>query len=489
MYKGHEKQLTEGHRKIFPIFVSSLCSKDERLRTLRSKLYYDVGRTDLLFVDEQVNRDRDILHQDDLEVADELIGRIRQAKAFVCILGSSEHGSPISVRSRPSRVSFFEVELFQAALLNKDIYLFVRDDFTPEPRLQRLLDILPAAFPEWRNVARQSEHQIISGLEQVVDRTLKPRMHWHWPNLRHPVRRLAQALYAARARNRASPSILFLDGAVEEEGEKPRLEVLEILFREIDLLSNEEKRLSRLWIGLRELMPLDFRKVDDPTLLTCWNRLLAEWARAGAWYGLHGHTPLGSLAALNSLAQVREQLSSVRSEPRGSRDTAFPGGALASAKYSIAKRLYVTKDREDCFNEALSDLKRSLDVEREDKSGLLAIRGSVLRQLGRIPECIDDYEEVLRIRRRANAPLNEIGDALCELGYGYLRQLSPRKALRLCEEGVEGLRQGGAPGFLARGLRKLAVAYLMNGRLKRAYEARQEANAVANEHGALDQLG
>ena len=486
MREVRESPLNEDQRKSFPVFVSSLCSKDDALRTLRSKLYYDVGRTNVVFIDEEVNGNRDIPQQDDLEVADELIVRIREAKAFVCILGGSEHGSPIRVQDKPSRVSFFEVELFQAALLNKDIYIFVRDDFTPGPRLQRLLEILPVAFPEWNRAKRLCANEILSGVEQVVDRTLSRQTHW--PTFRQPIRKLTQALYAARARNRPNSAILFLDGEIEMRGEKPRLEVPQLLLQEIELQSNEEKRISRLWIGLREMMVLDPKSQQDPELLTCWSRLLAEWSRAGAWYGLHGDTPLGCLAALNSLAQVRNRLSSLRSGAHSSRDTVFPGGALASAKYSIAKRLYIAKDREARFNEALSDLKHSLDIEREDKSGLLAIRGSISRELGRVSDCIDDYEEVLRLRRHANAPANEIGQALSELGYGYLRKLSLRKGLRLCEAGVEGLRQGGRAGFLARGLRKLAIAYLANGRLRKAYEMQSEATAVAVKHGALDQL-
>lgn len=176
MYKCETQHLTEPERKTFPIFVSSICSSDKELEKLRSKIYHDVGRTELIFIDEEVNRDRDLLRQDDLEVADELISRIRQAKAFVCILGGSQHGSPIKVQGQSSRASFFEVELFQAALLNKNIHIFVRDEFAPEPRLQRLLDILPAAFPEWRNIRRQSEREILSSLERVVDRTMNPRL-------------------------------------------------------------------------------------------------------------------------------------------------------------------------------------------------------------------------------------------------------------------------------------------------------------------------
>ena len=95
---------------------------------------------------------------------------------------------------------------------------------------------------------------------------------------------------------------------------------------------------------------------------------------------------------------------------------------------------------------------------------------------------------MVRLRKENHAADHELGDALSELGFAHLWQLSPRKGLRFCEEGVAKLRQGGRAGFLARGLRKLAVAYLVNGRLRKAYEARREAKSVASAHGALDQL-
>ena len=37
-------------------------------------------------------------------------------------------------------------------------------------------------------------------------------------------------------------------------------------------------------MGLRELMTADPRALRDQDLLACWDRLLAEWARAGAWF-------------------------------------------------------------------------------------------------------------------------------------------------------------------------------------------------------------
>lgn len=471
----------------FPLFLSSLCRRAPGLEDLRGQIYRDIGRKTWIYVDEQFKQ-RDTPQQDDLCAADELITRVRQADTFICILAGSSHGSPIRVGGNLSSASFFEIELFQAALLRKKVHVFVRKDFTPEPRLDALLRIFKDAFPEWRNLAPLSQEEIFAGVMRVADETVSGHPARPWLALRAPINRLVQALYAARARNRTNPSLLFLHGDTDPTLDKPRVELLQTLTQDIERQPNEEKRLSRLWIALRELMGLDHQASKDPDLLQYWNYLLAEWARAGAWYGLHADMPLGCLAALNSLTKVRERLGTFVSAAKDRRDIEFPGGPLASAKYSIAKRLYIRQDRIARFDEALCDLERSLHTEGQDKSGLLAIRGSILRQLGRISDSIADYETVVRLRKKNHASDHEIGEALSELGYAYLLHFSPRKGLRLCEEGVEKLRHGARAGFIARGLRKLAVAYVVNGKLRNAHRARQEAKRVAVAHGALDQL-
>jgi tetratricopeptide (TPR) repeat protein len=474
--------MNNSQKKTFPVFVSSLCQR-ANLKDLRARIYDDIGKKTYVYIDEQFKH-RNIERQKDLEAADELISRVREANTFICILGGTSHGSSIKVYEYDSKVSFFEIELFQAALLEKKIHVFVRNDFTPEPKLESLLGILKFAFPEWRNIKRQNEREILSGVERVVDQALHHQTSELWFKLRAPINRLVQAFYTARA---ITP-VFFMNNAIELRNEQPRLEILRPLVTDIEQQPNEEKRLSRLWLGLRELMAYSYENIRDEELLRYWNQLLSEWARAGAWYGLHADTPLGCLAALNSLTRVRQRLVTLKPEISESDDNAFPGGSLASSKYSIAKRLYIKSDRETRFKEALHDLQRSLEIPGSDQSGLLAIRGSIFRQMGRISECIKDYEEVLRIRIQTHAPVSQIGDALSELGFGYLRDFSPRKGLRFCQEGVEMLRQESQAGFLVRGLRKLAIAYIMNGRLNKAYELFQEARSIAVKCGAFDQL-
>lgn len=469
----------ESAYKKYPIFCSSLCTE---LYNLREQLYINVGREKYIYVDEKfIKRPQNHNH---LETVDELIQRIRESDIFVCILGGKRHGTKINIGDNSSSVTFFELELFQAALLQKQIYIFVRDDFDPEPRLKKLLEIIDFYLPELICQKRMNDREIQEQCSRLVQRERLTKPFRIIRYLYRPIRRLVQGFY----RQNYNRKILYLEGKFEPKNEPPNRAIIENVVKIIKEESNEEKRLSRIWIGVRELMSAPYTTSLDIELLQYWNRLLGEWAKAGAWYGLHADTPLGCLAALNSLTDVRLKIEQHHSSRVLPQDTAYPGGALASSKYSIAKLLYIKNDRKDRFNEALDDINKAMMLPSTDESGLIAIRGSIYRQLGRLTDAISDYEVVLNIRRKGGMSESAIGEAMSELGFAYLKQFHFRRGLDYCREGVELLRQGVRPGFLARGLRKLSVAYLCNGKLKRAYEAKQEAKTVAMKHRAFDQL-
>lgn len=467
----------------YPIFLSSLCRE---LWGLRQRIFEEVGHGTEVYVDEKVKW-RNTTHQEDLEAADELIRRIREAKVFVCILGGRRIGSPVKVDTRPSAVSFFEIELFQAALTGKNVHLFVRDDFEPEPRLRQLLKIIGGAFPEWVEKKPLNDARILDEIRRLVDSERRKKLILPLFGLFKPIRRLVQAL-SARVRNNSPSHQLFLENQFERRGSKPNINIISDLFDQVRSLRNEERRLSRLWIVVRELMCVPYTETHDKNILSYWSEVLGQWARAGAWYGLHGDTPLGCLAALKSLAEVRAHLQ------KYGRDLlpeliAYPGGALASAKYSIAKRLIIPADRKKRLNEALEDIRLSQAQTEKHNDGLLAIRGSILRQLYRYSEAVSDYEVVLTLRQQKSAPDNAIGEALSELGFGYLYQGRLLKGLDYCEKGVELLRTAEISGFLVRALKKLAIAYLITGRPVKAYETWMEVKQLADETGAFDQLG
>lgn len=474
-------------RHIYPVFLSSLCKAAPGLWELRLEAFEKIGSKSTIYVDEQVEK-RDIPNQDDLAASDELIMRIRESDDFVCILAGCSHGSPINVNGFDSRTSFFEIELFQAALLRKKIHLLVRDDFTPNGQLENILRMLKNSFPEWINAPRLSDKQILDEIQLITEGRSNIMRHGYRLAFHNPIGKLVQSLYSLRAREPELPQITFLESEIDSYVGAPRTDLIQSVFREIEANKNEEKKLSRIWLGLRELLIPDYMNTADPELFGYFNRLLDEWVKAGSWYGLHGHTPLGCLAALNTLTRLRAHISTNFKDYPEVGDTYYPGGALASAKYSIAKRLYVKRDREACFSSALKDLNFSMNDGTHNQANLLAIRGSIMLHTKRVSECINDYENVLKIRRENSAKETQIGEALTELGYAYVMQLSVRKGLRLCEEGVEKMRAGVRPGFLSRALRKLAVSYFANGKIIKAYNTYEESKHHAIESAAFDQL-
>ncbi|MBI4824305.1 MAG: hypothetical protein HY805_08790 [Nitrospirae bacterium] len=465
--------------KVYPVFLSSVC-KPEEMDKLREDIF-KVGEEKYIYVDEKV-KPRNIEQTVPLESVDDLIQRIREARVFVCILGGTRRGTDIEINKNISSISFFEIELFLSALMGKPVHFFIRNDYVPDPRLSDLLTIVESSLPEWIS-KKCDDSQIIEHCRRLANRE-RPTSPFR--SLRHiypPVRRFVQGLYTARRRNK----IRFLAEEYVSRHSQPDRHLLQNISELIHTQPNEERRLARLFIGIWELMAAPYSTCSDLELLQYWNALLSEWSKAGAWYGLHADTPLGCLAALNSVTKVREHLKKQGSVLKPS-DIGYPGGALASAKYSIAKRLIKKQDRERRFHEALNDLDIAMQLPESDEAGLRAIRGSIYRQLGNITEAISEYETVLNLRQSCGANLSAIGEAMSELGYAYLKRFHFNKGLDYCREGVSLLRSGTRPGFLVRGLRKLAVAYLCNGKLIKAFDIKEEAKKLATEHGAFDQL-
>ncbi|MGR3318446.1 MAG: hypothetical protein ACUZ8O_08185 [Candidatus Anammoxibacter sp.] len=158
-----------------------------------------------------------------------LIKRVREANVFICVLGGKRHGDPIKIDSRPSSVSFFEIELYQAALLEKEVHLFIRDDFDPEPRLQRLLEILRFAFPEWFNQKRLTDTQITECIKRIIEKKRRKFLFNPFNAIRAPINRLVQALCIDRGRNLLNSPLLFLDGEFEARVNPPNHQIIRTL--------------------------------------------------------------------------------------------------------------------------------------------------------------------------------------------------------------------------------------------------------------------
>ncbi len=467
-------------------FISSV---SKGLGGLRADLY-EFGQSSgyPLYVDERV-RFRNLAIDDPLTIADELLESIRTSKRFVCILGGSGRGSAVRVEGQDSNVSFFEIELFQAALLRKPIHVFVIEGFSPEPRLERLLQLLHFAFPHWNGLQPLTQSQVFERIGQLVREPAMPRFRFPLSS-RSLIRRMVHSFFIGRSHIGAGVpkgDVRFLDDGRTPSGRQPNLDLAVAALESARSEANEQNRLSRIWVAVRELMTdLEGGKPDTEGLIHL-NDALGQWSSAASWYGLHAHIQMGALAALNSAADVRRTLRDRGAKGIDPQAVAFPGGSLASAKYSIAKLLPNRRAKEAMLRDALSDATCCSALGVDPLGDALSVRAAIVDAIGARSASVADYEEVLRRRKAAGADGPSVGIALSDLGFAYALSGQRARGRGMIEDGVRLLDGHVRAGFLARARRKLAAAYLITGRPIAAYRELQLSRQAARASGALDQ--
>lgn len=462
------------------------------LKEVRQRIHdLELPNGQAIWVDE-IDRPRTIATDDPFDTIDDLFALVRRSSAFLVLLSKERYGTSIKVGERQAHVSFWEAEIFYAALVGKPIQVFLLDDFAPDPKLAALLSILDFALPResW-----SGPHSRSSVVRSVHDYLLAQLATKRTLGATGSVRsRLTESFYTHRGLDAvggaaAREKLCFLDGHLHDPTVEPNIDVAKRLLATITEMQDEEKRLSRLWLVFRELSGSTIENPEDASLLPYWNSFFGAWASAGSWYGLHAHLHLGVLSALTTQARVRERMVSLASRDWQDEPTLYPGGALASSRYSIARKIGRRKLKNRLLRAATRDLERELAEGSDDPANLYAIRGSIYRQMGRFSAGIRDYEEVFRLRKLSGASEGRLGEALSELGFGYLFCLRLFKGRDLLKEGVMLLSQGDSrAGFLIRAKRKLAIAYALTGSLRMARQEREEARSLAEERGIYDQI-
>ena len=426
------------------------------------------------------------------ETLDDLFQLIRESSVLLVLLSGGRYGTGIGVGGNTAHVSFWEAELFYAALAGKTVRVFQVDDFTPGPKLAALLAVLRSALSPGSWSGPYSRTAVVSAVHDFlidhIDRSA-PRF-----SPRRFLGRLVDGLCYLRGRDATGgsaerESFQFLDGRFFDATVQPDEGVIRRLLGQVSTLPDEEKRLTRLWLVFRELSGTALEGQSHAHWLPYWNAFFGQWASAGSWYGLHSHAHLAVLPALVSLAKVRHRMSSLESSEWQDDPTHYPGGALASSRYSIAGYMKSRKNRRFMLGAASKDLERALSEGVDDQTNLLAIRASIYRRLGAFSAAVADYEAVLHQRRAGGASDSAVGEALSELGYGYLFLLRIARGRALLEEGVRLLESNDVrPGFLVRAKRKLAASYALSGHPLRARKELREAVGLARKHGVLDQI-
>ena len=415
-----------------------------------------------------------------LRKAEICVQGVRECEIYVAVVRSN-HGSGIELRPKEqTQASFFELELFEAALLQKPTYIFVLDGHDPSERLTGLLNLLKPAFPGFDPTAR-TQQQIYDEVRALADATEQSRQRVVLRQKRASLRLMSEALTEARLNSydptTSAPNLRFLGGGQDPSLATPNLDLVRDAMSRAANRPNHQERLTLIWIAIRELMGAPLETAPAGEIVDLWTQALGEWNSAGAWYGLHGHPLMGCLAALGSLSAIKL---------RASQPNEIPQGAMSSEYYSIAKLV----GRGDLKAEVLRTSRAHIDAAflSGESAGKFAQRGSVRGAQGDSAGAIEDYRMVVALRTGSEQASNDdIGQAKTEFGFALVMAGRRTEGLMEMEEGIQ-LFEGQPTGFLIRAQRKLGRAYIRAGAPRRALDMLATAHDNAERTGALDQV-
>lgn len=412
-----------------------------------------------------------------IEKAQLCLDGVRSAECFVAVL-SQRHGWLVTIDGAgtvPS--SFFEAELFEAALLEKPAHVFLLDGFAPlDDKLKNLLKLLGPFFPDM-DLRPVSEDEILRRISRLIARYERPR--WMRPIFAAPrVAPMAKTLIGLRHRpydvRLGLPPLRFVGRAGDNSLPVPDPAVVAAVIEKAKATPKNQTRLMLLWFAIRALMRAPFTDPAFAHLLPLWSDAFGAWASAGAWYGMHAHIGLGCIAALGSASEVRV-LQGGGPEPWRN----LPHGPLASEYYSLSR---LAGKPPGILELALQHIEAAIDVGAGVPSHAMAIRGSIYREMGNMPAALAEFERVCELRKDEGAGF---GEAQNEYGFALWQSGRRHEGLMLMEEG---LAKETRTGFWIRGARKLALAHARAGHPNRALDLAVAAHDKAVEIGAYDQI-
>jgi hypothetical protein len=407
---------------------------------------------------------------------------VKDSDVYVAV-AQSKHGSGVQISAtEKAQASYFELELFEAALLQKPAYVFLLKGAEPTPRLKALLDLLAPALPGFCREPL-TEDQVLRRTADILERQSRPKFLSALTAVTASGKRMADQLTGSRHRSydpaRELPNIEFLGGMSDPTAKPPTNSLVEDLLDRADNEPNYQTKLVLLWLAVRELMGAPTTDPSSAPFLPLWDETLSAWTSAGAWYSLHGHPLMGCLASLASLSRVRQQKTGLLDAPHG---------ALSSEYYSIAKRVGSPVLRQTMLQTSLKHME--VAFLKMETSGNFAQRGSVRRALGDKAGAIADYEKTLTLRENHEAATPaQIGDAMTELGFALVLDGQRRRGVKYLENGVSLLEGSRPTGFLVRALRKLGRGYFLTGSPRLALATLARAHELAVQLDMRDQIG
>lgn len=449
---------------------------EERRRIFEHGLQYG---NNAVWVDEY-SHPRDIATVDPLESVDDLLIEIERSQLYLVLVGTDWAGTAIKVAGQESKVSFFEMELFYAAMRARPIVVVERTDIELSTRTSDMLTLMRRTIPQSNWYKAHSIADAESLCKFFVDRCVDGELG-NLAQTSGQYASLLRSLWKSLEKDHDAEHVEWLGGVLLPTHEKPNVAVIDGCLDDAGTLYSHQARLSRIWIAARELMGVPWLDHQHDEWLPYWDRVLAAWNKAGGWYGLHGHVDLGYLAALNSMETVRLRWRAIGEAAADDPAWDPPYSSQASAYYALARRVRSLRYRYRGMRRALVLVDKARPQDEIGRSNVLSIRASILKGLGAFAAANRAYEEVVRLRTQAGASEGAIGEALSELGFGLLHTMHWLRGRSLLHEGVAMMRRADySPGFLVRALRKEAIACRWLGRFSEARNLDEQARELAD---------
>lgn len=453
-------------------FLSSTVTGLEDLRRQAHAFGQQFGR-DSIWVEEAIRPGS----AGGLAAADMMLEELERSQIFVALLASNRHGTAVPVDGQDSQVSYFELEIFYAALLQCPVVIVAVGGVASDARLAPLLAALSQDAPRSSVSIVSDLHEAALRVEQIVTKAASGT---------HKYSSLSAKAYGhlLEWKWRNAPNVAWLGGNYPPGPVTPNLEVIRACLDEASSSASHKEKLARVWIASRELTGVPYWTKAGRSWLPEWRRVLSAYNKAAGWYGLHGHIDLGYLAALNS---IRELCSVAVREDDSLRDNPLwqpPYSSMASAYHALGRRVASWRSRRLALSRALALVDLAKTDDRIGEANVLSIKGSILRAQMHFGAAAHAYRRVLRLRQEASAPDGQIGEAMTELGHGLLFLGKWVEGRSLLIEGVQLMEDAGySAGFLVRAKRKLAMALRLTGAFHDAREQARQARDLATATG------
>jgi len=411
-------------------------------------------------------------------IVDALVEQIRNSKVFICVL-RDHYGS--SVFADTESVSFFETEIYQAALYHNNAHFFLMEPFKPSPRLEALLNLVRTVRPGIIPERAQPKKEVFDGIKRVLVDTRNTRRRPWAISLRKLVSELAFR------RGDPKPDIEFFDKVFSPVSDKPDKDHVRVLLDGLAGETGMEKRLTRMWVALRELSAAPYDQPEFAEYLPLWDQALGAWSSAAAWYGLHGHLYAGRLSAVNSMLKIRGFMDWSRAEHDADNYIQGTKGARASEYFSVAKLCTTQSERDKYLSLALKNVDEAMAAIAGDPSGFLSIHGHIRLEQGALADARADFERMKSLRIKCG-DAGGIGEALADLGLVEAKLGNLREARRLFRQGMEMQEAAGRIPFAIMAQKRLAKAYLRSGHPILALNELCAAYDKAQEHQIFGQI-